>query len=62
MHANIVMQWNLYSSFLKGPCAETDNCRLALNVSVTLDNKNDNKDEDDDDGNNYNSIYSTQAY
>lgn len=30
MLANIVTQWNLHSSFLKGPCAETDKHRLTV--------------------------------
>lgn len=30
MHPNILMQRNLYSSFLEEPCAETDNRRLTV--------------------------------
>lgn len=30
MQANTAMQWNLYSLFLKGPCAETDKHRLTV--------------------------------
>ena len=29
-HSNVVMQWKLHSSFLKGPCAETDKRRLTV--------------------------------